>query len=319
MFTHRAGRLGAVALTAATLAGLATAALLGVMASGASKPHAVSYHFRTLDNYRDLTFNELLGINNELVIAGYFGSGATGHPSQGYLLSPPRYGQRDYSTLDFPRSVQTQITGLNDHGVYVGIGFGGPDAAFGWYAKNGVFHEVHFPPGNQIDEMLGVNNDDVAVGYYVDGSGNTHGFEYNIGTHRFSIVTEPGAKYLAVAASNNRGDVAGFYYTKPDTMRAVGFIRYRDRTSVKLTAPGACSTEALGVNDTDEVVGVYSPCGRSTTLDGFTWTPQSGFTTVNDPNGVGSTTIDGVNDAGDLVGYYTTDFSAITHGMLATP
>lgn len=51
--------------------------------------------------------------------------------------------------------------------------------------------------------------------------------------------------------------MAGFYSTKPSTNRAVGFIRYRNRTSVMLTVPGACSTEALGVNDTDEVVGAY--------------------------------------------------------------
>jgi hypothetical protein len=323
MFTHRTGRLGVVALAVAALAGLAIAATFGATASGASKPRAVNYQFRTLDNQRDPTFNELLGINNERVIAGYFGSGVTGHPSEGYLLFPPRYDQRDYRGLDFPRSFGTQVTGLNDHGVYVGFGFGaGQDVAFGWYAKNGVFHEVNFPAGKQVDrigELLGVNNDDVAVGFYVDGSGTAHGFEYNIGTHRFSIVTEPGAKYLVTAASNNRGDVAGFYFTKPSTGRAVGFIRYRDRTSVKLTVPGACSTEALGVNDTDEVVGFYTPCGHSTALDGFTWTPQTGFTTVNDPNGVGTTTIDGVNDAGDLVGYYTTDHGHITNGMLATP
>lgn len=67
-------------------------------------------------------------------------------------------------------------------------------------------------------------------------------------------------------------------------------------------------------------MGVYTPCGRSTALDGFTWTPQTGFATVNDPNGVGTTTTtDGVNDAGDLVGYYTTGHDDITNGMLAHP
>ena len=73
-------------------------------------------------------------------------------------------------------------------------------------------------------------------------------------------------------------------------------------------------------NDTGEVVGVYTPCGRpAATMDGFTWTPQAGFTTVNYPNGAGTTTIQGVNDDGDLVGCYTTDHGKITNGMLATP
>ena len=78
------------------------------------------------------------------------------------------------------------------------------------------------------------------------------------------------------------------------------------------------STTALGVNDKDEVVGVYVPSGNLNALDGFTWTPRGGFTTVNDPNGVGTTTINGVNDFGDLVGFYV-DGNGNTDGMLAIP
>lgn len=53
-------------------------------------------------------------------------------------------------------------------------------------------------------------------------------------------------------------------------------------------------------------------------MHGFTWTPRGGFTTVDDPNGVGSTTINGVNDQGELVGFYT-DAAGNTDGMLAMP
>ena len=38
---------------------------------------------------------------------------------------------------------------------------------------------------------------------------------------------------------------------------------------------------------------------------GFTWTQSGGFQTVDDPHGIGATTINGVNDNGDLVGFYT--------------
>ena len=37
-----------------------------------------------------------------------------------------------------------------------------------------------------------------------------------------------------------------------------------------------------------------------------------------DPNGVGSTLVNGINAAGDLVGFYT-DAAGNTDGMLATP
>jgi len=53
-------------------------------------------------------------------------------------------------------------------------------------------------------------------------------------------------------------------------------------------------------------------------MHGFTWTPQRGFTTVDDPRGIGTTTINGVNDQGELVGFYT-DPAGNTDGMLAMP
>jgi hypothetical protein len=37
---------------------------------------ATGYEFHTINNNNDPTFNQLLGINNRGVIAGYFGSGA---------------------------------------------------------------------------------------------------------------------------------------------------------------------------------------------------------------------------------------------------
>ncbi len=66
------------------------------------------------------TFNQLLGINDSGLIAGYFGSGAAGPPEQG-LPAAPGYGQRDYANENFPGSVQTQVTGLNDQGATVGF------------------------------------------------------------------------------------------------------------------------------------------------------------------------------------------------------
>ena len=64
--------------------------------------HGTAYSFATLDNATDLTFNQLLGINDAGVIAGYFGSGAQGHPNKGYLLLPP-YGQRQLRQRELPR------------------------------------------------------------------------------------------------------------------------------------------------------------------------------------------------------------------------
>jgi hypothetical protein len=46
--------------------------------------------------------------------------------------------------------------------------------------------------------------------------------------------------------------------------------------------------------------------------------PLGGFATVDDAHGMGTTTINGVHDAGDLVGFYV-DSAGNTDGLLATP
>ncbi len=90
-----------------------------------------SYQTVRLDDDRDLTFNQLLGINNKGYIAGYFGSGAAGHPNKGYVLVPP-FAQRDFLNENFPGSAQTQVTAINDTGITVGFWANAAGAAFGF-------------------------------------------------------------------------------------------------------------------------------------------------------------------------------------------
>jgi hypothetical protein len=305
---------GIVAAGAVGLAGTASAATV-------SASYATSYRFETLDNNHDVTFNQLLGINDRGMIAGYFGSGAAGHPNQGYQLLP-RYGQRIYVNENFPGSVQTQVTGLNNRGVTVGFWSNtnmgvGMDANFGWVDVHGQFRTADFPTGDPAspvtDQLLGVNDNDIAVGFWVDGQGNNHGYEYNINSGRFSSVTDPqdpGAA-LQATAINDRGDIAG-------NIGSDGFLLSHGHLT-DLAVPGASATMALGVNIFDEVVGTYTVgTGSSAVMHGFTWQPGRGFTTIDDPHGIGTTTINGVNDFGQLVGFYT-DAAGNTDGFLATP
>ena len=317
---------GALAATAAlALAGSAGAATTG--AAAAAVP-AAGYQFVTLGSHHDRTFNQLLGINNNGVIAGYFGSGAQGHPNQGYRLFPP-YGQGNYVNENFPNSVQTQVTAINDNGDTVGFWSSMNNANMvndnhGFYKLRGHHsHPADFPTGSPatppVDQLLGINDSDVAVGFYTDANGINHGYKFNINTHRFSTVSDPNAPgaSLTAAAINNNGHIAGFY-TNPATGNTDGFLK-RGGQFIDLAVPGASSTMALGVNDHNEVVGVYTVGSGSTAMmHGFTWTPGGGFVTVDDPHGIGTTTINGVNDAGDLVGFYV-DGNGNTDGLLATP
>ena len=303
---------GIVAAGAVGLAGAASA-------STVSASQAISYRFETLNNKNDPTFNQLLGINDFGVIAGYFGSGAAGHPNKGYLLTP---SHTRYINENFPGSVQTQVTGLNNRGITVGFWSSMNNANMvndnhGFVDVNGHFRNADFPTGDAaappVDQLLGVNDSDIAVGFFVDAQGNNHGYEYNINTGRFSSVVDPqnqGAS-LQATAINDRGDIAG-------NIGSDGFL-LRHGHLTELAVPGASATMALGVSNFGEVVGTYTVgSGSSAQMHGFTWQAGRGFTSFDDPHGVGTTTVNGVNDFGQLVGFYV-DAAGNTDGFLATP
>ena len=227
---NRSGRRVAVAAAAIGVVGALAAGGTALATGHAAASHAdaqamgihvaaghPAYGFRTLDDNADLTFDQRLGINSDGLIAGYFGSGAPGHPNMGYLL-----GSGSYRAENFPGSVQTQVTGLNNQGVTVGFWSGMNTSSmtndnFGFYSMDGQSHSVNYPTGNNpfppVNQLLGVNDSDVAVGFYSGAKGNNHGYTYDIRDQRFSQVLDPAdpGGSLTAAAINDRGDMAGFY------------------------------------------------------------------------------------------------------------
>ena len=259
------------------------------------------------------------------VAFGVVGAGAVG--LAGTASASTLEQTRTYVNENFPGSVQIQVTGLNNEGVTVGFWSSMNNASMtndnsGFVDVGGHFRNANFPTGTPatppVDQLLGVNDSDIAVGFYTDANGNNHGYEYNVATTRFSSVVDPNAPSasLTAAAINAHGDVAGIY-TNPANGNTDGFLLSHGHFPA-LSVPGSSSTMALGVNNSDEVVGVFVPSSNANALDGFTWTPQHGFRTVDDPHGIGTTTINGVNDFGQLVGFYV-DANGNTDGFLATP
>ena len=322
---HHAPRTSARLAAAVVAAGALAAGLAAAGPAGASThaAPAVTYQFRNLNNSNDATFNQLLGINNHGRIAGYYGSGAQGHKNKGYTLLFP-YNQSDYRVENFPGSAQTQVTGLNDNGVTVGFfshtnkANPASNANFGFLAvHDGRFRKVDFPTTNNssppVNQLLGVNNSGVAVGFYINSAGNARSYLYNIHTRGFRTVPVSGGVAITATAINNAGSVAGFFTNSHGVTKSF-FLRHNG-TLIIFARPGAGLTQAFGVNDRGEVVGAYT---IGTATFGFTWALGHGFRTVNDPHGVGSTIINGVNNAGDLVGFYTGG-GGNTNGILAIP
>ena len=132
----------------------------------APKVKAGAYTFQTLNNSADPAFNQLLGINNSGVIAGYDGDG-NALPNKGYVLSSP-YGSGNYVSENFPNSAQTQVVGINNRSTPVTVGFWADNMAnnFGFVDQNGVFTSVQDPgtpaAATTVNQLLGVNDSNIA-------------------------------------------------------------------------------------------------------------------------------------------------------------
>jgi hypothetical protein len=276
-------------------------------------------NFTTLDDQADPTFNQLLGIDNKGEIAGYFGSGATGHPNKGYTLMPP-YNQNNYTNENFPGSMQTQVTALNNINDTAGFWVDANGNNFGFIEWNGVFTSYKDPKTGKgtVNQILGLNDAGIAVGFYVDATGMSHGFSLNQATGKFTPITPPGGTNVVASGINQNGDICGFETVGGSTSgMVVGFI-LRGKTFTSFSFPNSMNTTPLGINVKDEVVGVY--VDNASEMHGFTVTKpltKAKYASIDDPFGVGTTTINGLNDKGALVGFYV-DNQGFTDGFIAT-
>ena len=90
----------------------------------------------------------------------------------------PPYGQANFTSENFPGSVQTQVTGLNNIGTTVGFwapSNNGGDNNFGFTDVGGAFTSVNNPgtpaTGTMVNQLLGVNDSNIAVGFFTDSAG----------------------------------------------------------------------------------------------------------------------------------------------------
>ena len=273
------------------------------------------YSFTTLNDNADPTFNQLLGINNHGVIAGYFGSGLAGHPNKGYTVTYP-YGQGNYKNENFPGSVQTQVTAINNHGYTAGFWVDGNGNNFGFVEWNSVFTSYKNPKtGNgTVNQLLGLNDKGIAVGFYTDGNGVNHAYMLNQSTGHFSAIVPPNAVNATATGINDNGDVTGFLTTSTGT--TAGFL-LKGKSFTEFDFPNSTNTQPFGINKYDQIVGFYVDSNNQ--MHGFLVSnplTHAQWQSIDDPNGVGTTVVNGLNDNGTLVGFYV-DGAGNTDGFLA--
>ena len=321
------GLFGRGSRSARTLATGLSAALVvaafGFADAHAAGPDAVPYHFFTFDNKADGNFNQLLGVNQSVEIVGYDGDG-TVQPNKGYLLVPGGH----YSDENFPGSVQTQVIGINNNPFPLTVGFwvDGTGNNFGFVNNHfGGFASVHNPHtgvsgGVKVNQLLGVNDAGIAAGFYVDSAGNSHGYTFNSNNNTFSEIKLPFANVKSFQATgiNNANIICGAY---TDAVTTHGFFGKKGSFTT-VSVPHTQATTFFGENNKGVLVGFVTKGGVS---EGLIYDSiHRASRILNDPHqsaktafGVNGTTINGINDLNQIVGFYS-DGKKV-HGFYAFP
>lgn len=247
----------------------------------------------------------------------------------------------NFTTIDFPASVQTTAYAINDAGEIVGFYLDRTGSSHGFLYSGGSYTALPFPATGinnagqivmenvgsgtsvlysggiytPINDPLGVNTYAVhindsgqIVGSYRDSVGTLHGFIYSGGT--YTTIDNPlGLTRTETFGINNSGQIVGYFMSgiagQPSQQ---GFV-YSGGAFTTLNDPRGSSPEsaqsAWDINDNGQIVG---------SVNGSGYVYGAGvFTPVDHPLGVQTNAI-GNNNLGQIVGWYVTDTAPIDYG-----
>jgi probable HAF family extracellular repeat protein len=276
---------------------------------------AGSYVFTNFDGPPDSSAGTTVdGINNLGQAVG-FGVGATDT-----ITNFIRNTDGSFTTLSFAGSGMAIANGINTSDQVVGM-----SGASAFFLTNGGNTVITLPAvtgTTTAEAAFGLNDHGTIVGQYSDSnSGTSPGFVYSAGA--FTTLDPLGFSAQVFAQGiNNNGLVVGFYNT--DGEHDHGFLFNSKTSSYTLLAdPNVANfffTQFLGINDHGEAVGYYQTNDGS--QHGFLYDlAKQTYTFLDDPNiatsGVQITQITGINNAGEIAGFYVDGINGLQRGFVA--
>jgi probable HAF family extracellular repeat protein len=288
------------------------ALILAVVGGVTSAFAQVDYNFQNVkysENGVTDEFTQLLGINNAGIIAGYHGASI----NKGFTYEP---STKKFFAENYPGSAQTQVTGINNLGKTVGFYITNGGETKGFQHNKGIYFNSNFP-GTPFNQLLSQNDQVQSAGYYstnTAGSAPDHAYIYDENAGAFELFALPNSNGGAQATGiNNSGQVCGFFIDNKSVMH--GWLLIYGNITV-LNFPESTATQALGLNNKGQVVGSYTDSSGNT--HGFVYyVTTKKWQSIDDPDGVDMTTVNGINDNGVLVGFFGS--GAISTGFIATP
>ncbi len=278
---------------------------------------AVALTFTFKDVIATVTAQETdtYGINDKQAIAGdYVDAAGIQH---GLILG----GTNSFISADRPDCVTTPSAssiafyGINNAGVAAGWCTNKSNIEIGFTYAKGTFTDIKIA-GATLTNAVGINDAGSVVGTYIDSSGKQHGFLLVGST--LTKLDPPGTTSLNTAwGINNAGVITVFGVNSSGTYlsftTADGGHTY---TPFHAPGEGTIGTAIHEINNNGDITATYFD--SSSNRHGVLFHGGQ-YYSFDDPNGVGSTRADGLNDTLVIVGRYGSGvyggvgFAAFTH------
>jgi hypothetical protein len=241
-------------------------------------------------------------------------------------------------------SSATGLAGQTPFPDIVGFYTDAAGATHGFVDSVGVQSTIDDPMGvkgvngitAQVQNLLGVNNALRAVGFWTDAAGNEHGFVAEITTtttpvsarytefppakvnNDLGLMGKNAAMATQTSGINNNNTVCGFYTDGNDINHGFEVVFNTRNHTFNRTLPlipnanqipNVKSLSPLGCNDRGGVVGFFTANDNTVhgfVFDGNDWHQYDAFESVQTPPAfnVMGTTINGINNAGAVVGFF---------------
>jgi probable HAF family extracellular repeat protein len=275
----------------------------------------VGYSFVNI-NYPHSTWNFLYGINNSGYLVGYAG-----------LLNKGLVLDRGFATVtssscpptcsfkaeNYPGSIETGVLGINndDEPNFETAGWWIDKAGIthGFMRSAGAWWDVDYP-GTSFNVLGGINDNNVAAGYYEDGTGAYHAYVYSQPGNQYIPLFIPGGDAAWAGGINDYSVVVGTYYDSSNAAHGFEF----NPAFTALNYPSATDTYATGINNLGAIVGFFRD---ATGQHGFIYYGGV-WEQVDNADATSGTFLWGINDDFDVVGFsYDNDGNAF--GFYGTP
>ena len=287
-----------------------------VLVNTTARPRILNYSFLAFDPPGS-TATTPVGINNLGQNVGAFRDSAG--VVHGYL----RQVDGSFVTIDPPGSIFTQAFAINDAGTIVGF----------WQAQGGAFHGFSRSPSGEYttedfpgavdSQITSVNSRGIRLGDY-DLGNLTASTAFVEAGGVFTAFEDPAAAAMQTAALsiNSENFISGFFDDPAGNEHS--FVRTPEAQFHNFDFPGGDFTDAWQVNDLGQLVGQYATNfpNHGFVLSGamgLTGSPSPcQFLSFDYPDSQNSA-LRGINNTGQITGFYRLRGSPARHGFLATP